>query len=194
MKRSWVFLAVIGVLCVVVAFEYNGLVASHIKVEQTIAQVQNVYQRRADLIPNLVEVVKGYASHEKGTFEAVTKARAEATKPTLQLSANMTPAQLQKWQEAQGQLSAALGRLMMLKEAYPDLKANQNFMALQTQLEGTENRIAQERRMWGLAVQYYNTNRRSFPTLIIANMLGFAPEPFFEAEAGAKTAPKVSFK
>jgi len=170
---------------------YNGMVNDKEAVDQKIGQVQNVYQRRADLIPNLVETVKGYASHEKGTFESVTKARSDATKITL--SPNTTPEDLKKWQAAQGELSAALGKLMMLKEAYPELKANQNFLALQTQIEGTENRIATERRQWQIAVKEYNVRIKRFPASIIAGLGGFKPAPFFEAEEGAKTAPKIKF-
>lgn len=190
---KWILIGVLVIMAMWGCGTYNGLVNSKLEVEQRIAQVQNVYQRRADLIPNLVEVVKGYASHEKGTFEAVTQARANATKPELKLTPDMKPEQLLAWQKAQGELGAALGKLMMLREAYPDLKANQNFLQLQAQLEGTENRITQERRMWSLAVQAYNAKCKQFPSVIVANFAGFKAEPFFEAEAGAKTAPKVKF-
>jgi LemA protein len=171
---------------------YNGMVTAKETVDQRIGQVQNVYQRRADLIPNLVEVVKGYASHEKGTFEAVTKARASATQITL--SPNSTPEQLAKFQAAQGELSAALGKLMMLKEAYPELKAAQNFLALQAEVAGTENRIAVERKEWQKAVKDYNVLIKRFPASIVASFGGFQPAAFFAADEGAKTAPKVSFK
>jgi LemA protein len=170
---------------------YNGMVNDKETVDQRIGQVQNVYQRRADLIPNLVEVVKGYASHEKGTFEAVTKARASATQVTL--SPNSTPEQLAKFQAAQGELSAALGKLMMLKEAYPELKAAQNFLALQAEVAGTENRIAVERKEWQKAVKEYNVRIKRFPASIIASFGGFKPAAFFAAEEGAKTAPKIEF-
>lgn len=188
---KWIGLGVIVLLIIMLISSYNGLVDAKVAVDQRIGQVQNVYQRRADLIPNLVEVVKGYATHEKGTFEAVTKARADATKITL--SPNTSPEEMKKWQAAQGELSATIGRLMMLKESYPELKANQNFLSLQTQVEGTENRITQERRMWQLAVQAYNVKCQKFPSSITAGIFGFKSAPFFEAEEGAKTAPKIKF-
>jgi LemA protein len=188
---SYIWIGIAVILLFWVIGSYNGLVNSKVEVDQRIAQVQNVYQRRADLIPNLVEVVKGYASHEKGTLEGVIQARASATQ--IKLSPNTTPEDLKKWQAAQGELSQALGKLMMLKEAYPNLKANENFLALQKQVEGTENRIAQERRMWQLAVQQYNVKCQRFPSNIIAGMFGFNAAAFFEADEGAKTAPKIKF-
>jgi LemA protein len=190
-KSSWILIGVLVIAAIWVIGSYNGLVNGKLEVDQRIAQVQNVYQRRADLIPNLVEVVKGYASHEKGTLEGVIQARASATQ--IKLSPNTSPADLQKWQKAQGELSQALGKLMMLKEAYPNLKANENFLALQKQVEGTENRITQERRVWQLAVQSYNGKCQRFPGNIIAGMFGFKPAAFFEADEGAKTAPKIKF-
>lgn len=190
---KWIVITVLIIVGLMVIGSYNGLVNSQVEVDQRIGQVQNVYQRRADLIPNLVEVVKGYATHERGTFEAVTKARAEATKPSIQLRPGMTAKQLKAFQAAQGELSQALGKLLMLREAYPNLKANQNFLTLQKQVEGSENRIAQERRMWQLAVQDYNSRCKRFPSNIIAGMFGFKPAAFFEAEAGAKTVPKIKF-
>jgi LemA protein len=192
MKRnSWIAIGIVGFLLLWAVFSYNGLVDAKVTVDQKIGQVQNVYQRRADLVPNLVEIVKGYATHEKGTLEAVTKARADATK--IILSPNATPEQLKQFQAAQGELSAALGKLMMLREAYPDLKANKNFLALQTQVEGTENRIATERRAWQLAVKDYNVRCQKFPSSIMAGFAGFKPSTFFEAEDGAKVAPKIKF-
>jgi LemA protein len=188
---SYIWIGIAVILLFWVIGSYNGLVNSKVEVDQRIAQVQNVYQRRADLIPNLVEVVKGYASHEKGTLEGVIQARASATQ--IKLSPNTTPEDLKKWQAAQGELSQALGKLMMLKEAYPNLKANENFLALQKQVEGTENRIAQERRMWQLAVQQYNVKCQRFPSNIIAGMFGFKTAAFFEADEGAKVAPKIKF-
>ncbi|HKJ40499.1 MAG TPA: LemA family protein [Sunxiuqinia sp.] len=156
------------------------------------SQVENVYQRRADLIPNLVNTVKGYASHEKETLEAVTEARSKAT------SVNVDPSKLnqqsiQKFQAAQDQLSSALSRLMVVVERYPDLKANQNFLDLQAQLEGTENRIAVERRKFNQATQEYNTYIRKFPKNLVAKIFGFEKREYFKADKGAEKAPEVKF-
>lgn len=156
------------------------------------SQVENVYQRRADLIPNLVNTVKGYASHEKETLEGVVQARAKAT--SVNIDANqLTPQTLQNFQQAQAGLSQALSRLMVVVERYPDLKANQNFLELQSQLEGTENRIATERRRFNEATRDYNTRRKTFPKNIIANMFGFTEKPYFKAAQGAEKAPEVKF-
>jgi LemA protein len=158
------------------------------------AQVQNVYQRRADLIPNLVNTVTGAANFEKSTLEAVTNARASVGR--VQLDPNKAPtdaAQLEQFQAAQGQLSNALSRLLVVSERYPELKANQNFQQLQAQLEGTENRISVERGNFNEAVQTYNTTVRRFPTNLFAGMLGFQPRPFFNAQPGAEKAPTVNF-
>ncbi|HEY2125246.1 MAG TPA: LemA family protein [Chthoniobacterales bacterium] len=177
-----------------VAGVYNRLVKSQQSVDQAWAQVQNVYQRRADLIPNLVSTVAGQANFEKSTLEAVTNARASVGR--VSLDPNKAPtdaAQLQKFQEAQGQLSTALSRLLVVSENYPQLRANEGFLTLQAQLEGTENRIAVERGNFNTAVQSYNVAVKSFPTVLFAGMLGFAPRPFFTAEAGAEKAPKVNF-
>jgi LemA protein len=154
--------------------------------------VENVYQRRADLIPNLVNTVKGYASHESETLEGVVNARAKATQVTVDAE-NLTPEQLQKFNEAQGELSSALGRLLAVTEAYPDLKANQNFLELQAQLEGTENRIATERMKFNETAKGYNTLIRQFPKNIIASVFGFDKKPYFEAQEGADKAPAVQF-
>jgi LemA protein len=155
--------------------------------------VQNVYQRRFDLIPNLVETVKGYAAHEKETFTSVTEARSKVG-GVLQLQAkDLTPENLQQFQQAQAGLSGALQRLMVVVERYPDLKANQNFIRLQDELAGTENRIAVERRRFNEAVQEYNRRIRQFPERLLANMFGFAQRPYFKAEQGAEQAPKVKF-
>jgi len=172
--------------------KYNGLVKSQESVESAWAQVENVYQRRADLIPNLVETVKGYAQHEQETLEGVIQARANATQVKIDPS-NMTAEDLQKYQAAQGEIGAALSRLIAVSESYPDLKANQNFLELQNQLEGTENRITVERQKFNEIAKEYNTSRRTFPTNIVASIFGFGEKPYFEAQAGAETAPKVDF-
>jgi LemA protein len=157
--------------------------------------VENVYQRRADLIPNLVETVKGYATHERETLEAVVKARADATKMQAQLTPESLndPELMQKFQAVQGELSSALGRLMVVIEKYPELKANEGFRDLQVQLEGTENRIAVERRRFNETAQEYNTLIRRFPAKLVAGMFGFDDKAYFEAAEGAETAPKVEF-
>lgn len=173
---------------------YNTLVRLDEEVNNAWAQVQNVYQRRADLIPNLVEVVKGYASHERETLEAVIEARAKATQPQINAEQVLQNPQLfQQFQQAQSQLSAALGRLMVVVERYPNLKANENFIRLQDELAGTENRIAVERRRFNEAVRNYNQTIRSFPTVLLAGMFGFEKRPYFEADPGAEEAPTVDF-
>lgn len=171
---------------------YNGLVKSDEQVKAAWSQVENVYQRRADLIPNLVATVKGYAEHESETLESVVAARARATQITVDPD-NLDAGQIAEFQNAQGELSQALGRLIMLTENYPDLKANQNFRDLQAQLEGTENRISTERMKFNEAARSYNTMVRSFPKNIIASMFGFETKGYFEASEGAQTAPKVEF-
>ena len=171
---------------------YNSMVEKQEAVDEKWAQVQNVYQRRADLIPNLVSVVKGYAKHESQTLENVIAARARATQVTLDPD-KLTPENIQKFQQAQDGLSAALGKLLMITENYPDLKANQNFLELQAQLEGTENRIAVERRSFNEAVKDYNTYIRKFPNNLTAGMFGFEKKAYFESQAGADKAPKIEF-
>ena len=161
-------------------------------VQNAWAQVENVYQRRADLIPNLVATVKGYAEHESATLENVIAARAKATQMTVD-PANLSEEAIAKFNEAQGELSTALGRLLLIQENYPDLKANQQFSELQAQLEGTENRIATERMKFNDAAKVYNTMIRKFPDNIIASIFGFEKKGYFEAQAGAETAPKVEF-
>ena len=156
------------------------------------AQVENVYQRRADLIPNLVNTVKGYASHEKETLEGVIEARAKATSVNIDAS-NLTPQTFQAFQQAQDGLSSALSKLMVVVERYPELKANQNFLELQAQLEGTENRIAVERKRFNEATQGYNTYIKVFPKNMIANMFGFEKKPYFKAQEGAEKVPEVQF-
>ena len=181
------------VLCALIAIPmYNGLVKSQESVETAWADVESSYQRRADLIPNLVETVKGYAKHEQETLEGVIEARANATKVTID-GANMTPEDLQKYQAAQGDVTNALSRLIAVSEAYPDLKANENFKDLQTQLEGTENRINKARNDFNEVAKQYNTKRRTFPTSIIASIFGFGDKPYFQAQEGADKAPKVDF-
>lgn len=171
---------------------YNNMVAEDENVQAAWSQVENVYQRRADLIPNLVATVKGYAAHESQTLENVIAARSKATQITVDPS-NLTEDALAKFNAAQGELSSALGRLLMLTENYPDLKANQQFSDLQAQLEGTENRITTERMKFNETAKAYNTLIRKFPDNIIASMFGFEKKGYFEAQAGAETAPKVEF-
>ena len=171
---------------------YNGLVEKQEGVKSAWGQVENVYQRRADLIPKLVNTVKGYAAHEKETLEAVINARANATAVKLDAS-NMTEADLQRFQQAQGELSSALSRLIAVSESYPELKANENFLQLQNQLEGTENRITVERQKFNQVAQDYNTSVRKFPANIIAGIFNFDQRPYFEAQAGADKAPTVDF-
>ena len=196
MKKGCIGLMVLAVIAIAlvgwVKSTYNGLVGSQESVETAWAQVENVYQRRADLIPNLVETVKGYAKHEQETLEGVIQARANATKVTID-PANMTPEDLQKYQSAQGEITNALSRLIAVSESYPDLKANQNFLELQNQLEGTENRIAVERNKFNEVAREYNTKRRTFPTNIIAAIFNFGDKPYFQAQEGADKAPKVDF-
>ncbi len=173
---------------------YNSLVTKQEAVNTAWAQVQSVYQRRADLIPNLVNTVKGAANFEKSTLEAVIQARANATRPEINLNANeLTPENLQKFQQAQAGISSSLGRLLAVAESYPELKANQNFLGLQAQLEGTENRITVERQSFNTVAQSYNTSRRMFPANIFAGLFGFQEKPYFEAQAGAEKAPTVQF-
>ena len=171
---------------------YNSLVEKQQGVDQSWAQVENQYQRRADLIPNLVNTVKGYSSHEEETLVKVTEARAKATSITLSAD-DLTEENLARYQEAQNELSGALKSLLAVTEAYPDLKANQNFLNLQAQLEGTENRISTERMRYTEAVRDYNTAIKKFPTMIYAGWFGFKEKPQFKAEAGAEKAPEVNF-
>jgi len=171
----------------------NTLVKKQVAVDGAWSNVENVYQRRADLIPNLVETVKGVANFEKSTLTAVIEARAKATQIVLSPEVVNDPAKFRQFQAAQGELSAALGRLLAVAENYPELKANQNFLELQSQLEGTENRIAVERRRFNETVQDYNTAVRVFPASLVASMRGFTPKAFFEADQGAEKAPPVKF-
>jgi LemA protein len=196
MKTSRIILIVIAVVLVLFISRgckgYNNLVTLREQVNRDWSNVENVYQRRADLIPNLVATVKGYATHEQETFTKVTEARSKATAVTIDAS-NMTEEDMKRFQAAQGEISSALSRLLAVAEAYPDLKANQNFLELQAQLEGTENRIAVERRKFNETATSYNTEIKRFPTVLFAGMFGFKERPYFAAEAGSQVAPKVQF-
>jgi LemA protein len=196
-KAGLVALAVV-VLVVVAAVGWavsagNDFVARDQAVREAWAQVQNVYQRRADLIPNLVETVKGFAAQERTVLEEVTRARASVAGMQVTPELLRDPDALRKFQEAQAQLGGALGRLLAVVERYPDLKSNQNFLALQNQLEGTENRIVVERRRYNEAVRGYNTAIRRFPGSVVASLRGFAERPYFEATAGTETPPAIKF-
>ena len=196
MKKSWIIIIVIIVVIFMLGGwfvgKYNTMVIANETVNEKWAQVENVYQRRADLIPNLVATVKGYATHEQETLQGVVEARAKATSTTID-AGNMDAAAMQKFQSAQQGLSSALSRLMVVVEKYPDLKANQNFLELQAQLEGTENRIAVERKRFNEAAKTYNLSIRMFPNSMLAGMYGFDKRDYFKAEETAKTAPKVEF-
>lgn len=187
------FIGLIAVLLGLWAISgYNGLVTAEEKVSAQWANVESQYQRRADLIPNLVATVKGYAEHEQETLEGVVSARAKATQTTVNAD-QLTPEALQQYQAAQGELTQALGRLLVTVEKYPDLKANQNFLELQAQLEGTENRISVERQRFNTEAKAYNTAIRRFPKNLLASMFGFEQKPYFEALPEAAQAPKVEF-
>ena len=193
MKKSTIgLIVVIGAIAIWLISSYNGMVKMDEEVSSAWSNVENQYQRRADLIPNLVNVVKGYASHEKETFEAVVSARSKATQVTVDPE-NLTPEKLQEYQKAQGEVGATLGRLLAIRESYPELKANENFKELQAQLEGTVNRISVARRNFNEIARTYNSAIRSFPRSIIAGMFGFEKRPYFEAEEGANKAPEVKF-
>jgi LemA protein len=203
MKLAALGCLILVVLCVLVLGAtgvggYNSLVQLDQAVQAQWGQVENVYQRRADLVPNLVETVKGAANFEKDTFTAVTEARSKVGQVSSQVAGGKVPtsqADLDKFQQAQGNLGGALSRLMVVVEKYPDLKATENFRELQAQLEGTENRISVERMRFNEAAQAFNTKRNSFPTVLIAGFFGskFADKPYFKAQEGADTAPKVKF-
>ena len=195
-KGVWITLIIIVIIFVSlfswVKGTYNTMVTQDESVKTAWSQVENQYQRRMDLIPNLVNTVKGYATHEKETLEGVISARSEATKTTIDPS-NLDEASLQRFQAAQGELSSALSRLMVVIERYPELKANQNFSELQAQLEGTENRITVERKRFNEVAQAYNTYIRSFPNNLLVGMFGFQTKAYFTAEPGSEKAPKVEF-
>ena len=193
MKKSTIIvIALVAIAAIWGISAYNGLVKMDEGVNTAWSNVENQYQRRADLIPNLVNTVKGYAAHEKETLEAVMSARSKATQMTIDPE-NLTPEKLQEYQKAQGEIGSALGRLLAITEAYPDLKANANFQELQAQLEGTENRITVERKSYNDAVQQYNTTVRSFPNNIMAGIFGFKAKGTFTASEGADKAPTVAF-
>jgi LemA protein len=196
MKKSVIAIGVVLLLVLMLVFSiknsYNKMVTMDEGVSAQWSNVENVYQRRADLIPNLVNTVKGYAEHERETLEGVIEARAKATSVTIDPS-KLDAQSIQKFQEAQDGLSSALSRLMVVMERYPDLKANQNFMDLQAQLEGTENRIAVERRKFNETAQQYNTYIRRFPQVLFAGMFNFDKKAYFEAQKGAEKAPEVQF-
>ena len=191
-KSTIGIIAAVVIICIWAASSYNSMVSEQEKATTALANVQSAYQRRADLIPNLVEVVKGYASHEKETLEGVVAARSKATQVTLDPT-NMTPEKMKEFQQAQGELGAALGRLIAIQENYPDLKANENFLDLQKQLEGTENRINEARNKFNEKVTTYNRQIRKFPNNIFAGIFGFRTMEKFAADAEAQKAPKVKF-
>lgn len=196
MKKSIIIIAVIAVIALGlfgwVKGAYNGMVEQEEGVNTAWSQVENVYQRRADLIPNLVNTVKGYAAHEKETLQNVVDARAKATQMTVNVD-DLSEANIKKYQAAQGELQQAIGRLLMVTENYPDLKANETFNKLQDEIAGTENRITVERMKFNEAAKAYNTNIRKFPTNIFAGMFGFEKKGYFEAQDGAEKAPEVKF-
>ncbi|MCI6119389.1 MAG: LemA family protein [Prevotella sp.] len=195
LKKQLGWIIPVALLVVIIMWAvsgYNGMVSMDESVQGKWADVETQYQRRADLIPNLVSTVKGYAAHESETLESVVKARSEASSVKVDPE-NITPEKLAEYQKAQSGVSSALGRLMVIVEKYPDLKANQNFLELQSQLEGTENRINVARRDFNEAAKQYNTSIRRFPKNIIAGMFGFEKKAYFEAEKGAEQAPKVEF-
>lgn len=190
--KKWIWIGVAVVVAIFLYATYNGFVNKEERVKTAWSNVETQYQRRADLIPNLVNTVKGYASHETQTLNEVTEARARAT--SINLTADdLTPERLAEFQQAQAQVRSALGRLIAVSESYPDLKANQNFLELQAQLEGTENRIAVARKDFNETVQHYNIAVRRFPGNLVAKLFGFDRKPNFSASEGAETAPQVQF-
>jgi LemA protein len=195
--KTGIILGAIILIIIILASSMKGMYNNFVTLEEDVnekwAQVQNVYQRRYDLIPNLVETVKGYATHERETFQAVTEARSKVGGVTNLKADDLTPQKLAQFQEAQAGLSSALQRLMVVVERYPDLKANQNFLNLQDQLESTENRITVERMRFNQAVQGYNRTIRQFPATLFAGMFGFDKKVYFEATGAAQEAPKVEF-
>lgn len=193
MKKSTIIILVAVALLVIWGVTgYNRLVSMEENVNGQWSNVETQYQRRADLIPNLVNTVKGYASHEKETLEGVIQARSQATQITVD-AANLTPEKLTEYQKAQGAVTSALGKLLAVSERYPELKANQNFLELQAQLEGTENRINVARTNFNNAAKAFNTSIRRFPNNLLAGMFGFEKRSYFEAAEGAEQAPKVEF-
>ena len=190
--KKWIWIGVVAVVAIFFYATYNGFVNREEGLKSAWSNVETQYQRRADLIPNLVNTVKGYAAHETLTLNEVTEARARAT--SINLSADdLTPERLAQFQRAQAEVRSALGRLIAVSESYPDLKANQNFLELQAQLEGTENRIAVARKDFNAAAQQYNVSVRRFPANLVARMFGFGQKPYFESAEGAAAAPQVTF-
>lgn len=190
--KKWIWIGVVAVVAIFFYVTYNGFVNKEEGVNAAWSNVETQYQRRSDLIPNLVNTVKGYAAHESQTLGEVTEARAKAT--SINLSAGeLTPERLAQYQQAQAEVRSALGRLIAVAESYPDLKANQNFIELQSQLEGTENRIAVARKDFNDAARKYNVAVRRFPSNLVAALFGFDQKPYFEAAEGTETAPQVEF-
>ncbi len=190
--KKWIWIGVVAVVAIFFYATYNGFVNREEGLKSAWSNVETQYQRRADLIPNLVNTVKGYAAHETQTLNEVTEARARAT--SINLSADdLTPERLAQFQRAQAEVRSALGRLIAVSESYPDLKANQNFLELQAQLEGTENRIAVARKDFNAAAQQYNVSVRRFPANLVARMFGFGQKPYFESAEGAAAARQVTF-
>ena len=190
--KKWIWIGAVAVVVIFFYATYNGFVNKEEGLKGAWADVETQYQRRTDLIPNLVSTVKGYAAHETQTLNEVTEARARAT--SINLSADdLTPERLAQFQRAQAEVRSALGRLIAVSESYPDLKANQNFLELQAQLEGTENRIAVARKDFNAAAQQYNVSVRRFPANLVARMFGFGQKPYFESAEGAAAAPQVTF-
>ncbi|WP_296113370.1 LemA family protein [uncultured Alistipes sp.] len=190
--KKWIWIGVVAVVAIFFYVTYNGFVNKEEGVNAAWSNVETQYQRRSDLIPNLVNTVKGYAAHESQTLASVTEARARAT--SINLSAGeLTPERLTQYQQAQADVRSALGRLIAVAESYPDLKANQNFIELQSQLEGTENRIAVARKDFNDAARKYNVAVRRFPSNLVAALFGFDQKPYFEAAEGTETAPQVEF-
>lgn len=191
-KGLWIILGIVAVVVIWAVSGYNSLVSNEENVGKAWANVESAYQRRSDLIPNLVNTVKGYAQHEQKTLQDVVEARSKATSIRVDAS-TATPEQMQQWISAQQEVGSALGRLIAISESYPTLRANENFLALQTQLEGTENRIKTERDRYNEAVKGFNVKIRRFPTNILASIFGFERREMFEAEAGAEIVPEVQF-
>lgn len=190
--KKWIWIGVVAVVAIFFYATYNGFIGKEEGVNAAWSNVETQYQRRSDLIPNLVNTVKGYAAHESQTLGEVTEARAKAT--SINLSAGeLTPERLTQYQQAQAEVRTALGRLIAVAESYPDLKANQNFIELQSQLEGTENRIAVARKDFNDAARKYNVAVRRFPSNLVAALFGFDQKPYFEAAEGTETAPQVEF-
>lgn len=191
-KSLWIIIGIVAVVAVWAVSSYNGLVGYEESVDKAWANVESAYQRRSDLIPNLVNTVKGYAEHESATLQAVTDARANATSINIDAS-TATPEEFEAWAKAQQEVGSALGRLIAVSESYPNLKANENFRDLQTQLEGTENRIKTERDRYNETVKEYNVKIRRFPTNILASLFGFERREMFKAQEGSEIAPVVEF-